>query len=110
MADKTVNIPWSIIPPDPNDLNHADVLRSNDGLNFNTTVATESDLGALAPGVQANFATSDIVVVVNNSTKTVWYKIRAYDNDSNFSDSNVEQITLEMLPPPAPILEPIVEV
>lgn len=107
-VDKNITINWSIIPPDPNDLNYAEVRRSDDGTMFNNVVKTETGLGVLASGVIANFAASDVITVVNNSTKTVWYKIRVFDNDDNYTDSNVEQITIEMLPPPAPVLDPII--
>jgi hypothetical protein len=110
MADKTVNISWSIIPPDPNDLNYAEVRRSDDGVNFNNTIIkTESNLGALPAGVQANFTATDTITVAINSTKTVWYRIKVYDNDENYNNSNIEQITFEMLPPPAPVLNSVVE-
>lgn len=107
--DKIVNLSWKITPPDPNDLNNAEIRRSNDGTVFSDVVNMESGLGALPSNVEANFNATDTVTVAANTTKTVWYKVIVYDNDGNYTYSNEEQITLEMLPPPAPILDPPTE-
>lgn len=107
--DKTVNLSWRITPPNPNDLNNAEIRRSNDGTVFSDVIATESGLGVLESSVEAVFEATDLVSVTPNTTKTVWYKVIVYDNDGNYTYSNEEQITLEMLPPPAPVLDPPVE-
>lgn len=105
---KTINITWRITPPDPNDLSYAEIRRSEDGIAFSTIVKTEPNLNALTPEVEVTFSFNDDVTVPANSNKTFWYKIVVYDNDGNYTYSNVEQISIETSPPPAPILEPLV--